>query len=307
MANLKWSYMDHWSMDSPIGRVNGWASKDYATKYIKQVAGVGFQGIDIFARTLSAAPAMFGSTKEFKKFLQDLGLEKIVGMFHDYRYASPTTAPHIRAAHDYIFRDCERIMQTAEGLEIENLILMPANTYWTVEPVTDEKLHIMADLWNRVGKMSLSHGIKSTFHHEFWCGVRKAEEIEKFYEWTDPQYVYYYCDTAQHTIAGVDPVKLFMKYHSRCTGFHFKDTHDVDTTGQYRVPPDAESQSKTERWFWEMGTPDGLVDFPAMMKALRDYNWRGWVSVEHDKTQDYPDSTCLAKWYVDNVLTKIYA
>ena len=43
-------------------------------------------------------------------------------------------------------------------------------------------------------------------HHEFFCGIRSAAEIEKFYEWTDPRYVFFYCDTAQHVIAGVDPL-----------------------------------------------------------------------------------------------------
>lgn len=81
MANLKWSYMDHWSMDSPRGKVGGWFSKKYAERYIKQVAAVGFQGIDMFARGLTAGAAMFGSIKEFRKFLQDLGIEKVIGLF----------------------------------------------------------------------------------------------------------------------------------------------------------------------------------------------------------------------------------
>ena len=56
----------------------------------------------------------------------------------------------------------------------------------------------------------------------------QQDEIDKFYSWTDPKYVFFYCDTAQHAIAGVDPVKLYMKYHDRCGGVHLKDTHYVD-------------------------------------------------------------------------------
>ena len=42
--------------------------------------------------------------------------------------------------------------------------------------------------------------------------------------------MHFFCDTAQHTIAGVDPIQLFRDYKDRCTGFHFKDTKDVDGT-----------------------------------------------------------------------------
>lgn len=309
MANIKWSYMEHWSMDSPRGRISPYFSKEYADSFVKQVGGLGFKGLDTFARTLPPKAAMFGSVKNFLEFLRERGMEKITGVFHDYAYATPTRAPHVRATHDNIFRDVEDIMRiNDQGWEVENLVVMPACTYWQVEPVTDEKLHAMADLWNRVGKMTISHGVKTSCHHEFWCGVRSMEQLEKFYRWTDPQYVYYWCDTAQTTLAGNDPVQLYMMYHDRCSGFHFKDTHVVDSTEEYRTPPDPEGQAPiNSRWFWEMGAPGGgRVDFPALMRALKEYNYRGWVTVEHDETTNYAESTCTAKWYIDNVLSKIY-
>ena len=66
-----------------------------------------------------------------------------------------------------------------------------------------------------------------------------------------------------------------------------------------------------KRWFWEMGTPEGLVDFPALMRAMKKHGYRGWVSVEHDGPDrtggNYAESTCIAKWYIDNVLNPIYS
>jgi inosose dehydratase len=50
--------------------------------------------------------------------------------------------------------------------------------------------------------------------------------------------------------------------------------------------------------------------FPAMIRALEDYNYRGWISVEHDKANvgggNYAESTFMVKWYIDYVLSKIY-
>ena len=103
-----------------------------------------------------------------------------------------------------------------------------------------------------------------------------------------------------------------MKYHDRVPGFHFKDTHYIDTRGDYRIPPDPERVAATTyRWFWELGTPEGKVDFPKLMKALKDFNYTGWLTVEIDKADiagaNYADSACRTKWYIDNVLSKIYA
>ncbi len=95
-------------------------------------------------------------------------------------------------------------------------------------------------------------------------------------------------------------------------GFHLKDTHHVDRTGDYRRRPDAEIMAPTTpRWFWEMGTADGLVDFPALFTAMKDLRFTGWVGVEHDKADlggsNYPESTAISMWYARNVLGRIYA
>jgi sugar phosphate isomerase/epimerase len=113
-------------------------------------------------------------------------------------------------------------------------------------------------------------------------------------------------------IAGVDPVDLFASMPERCGGFHLKDTHHIDLNGDYRQRPESEVTAKTTpRWFWEMGTPQGLVDFPALFTAMKEFGYQGWVSVEHDKADvgggNYPESTAVAAWYIQHVLKKIYA
>ena len=60
-----------------------------------------------------------------------------------------------------------------------------------------------------------------------------------------------------------------------------------------------------------MGTPEGKVNFPKLMNALKAHKYRGWITVEHDKVDvdnaSFAESTSMAKWYIDNVLSKIYA
>jgi inosose dehydratase len=313
MANLRWSYMEHWSLPSARGPLTQYASVREMDKFVKQIAAVGFTGLDIFDFHVGALAGMFGSLERYTEFLNERGVEKVVGVFHAPFYLeSRFGAPHLRESHDALLANCERIMQSVEPLGVETFVVMPAASYPYVEPVTDEKIAVMGEFWNRVGEMTLRYGVKTAAHHEFWCGIRSLDEIEKFYDATDPRYVFLCVDTAQHVIAGVDPVALYRRYADRCCAFHFKDTHDVDPGEEYRTLPDAElAAGPVKRWFWEMGTPEGLVDWEGAMEALRDAGYTGWVTVEHDKADidggSYSESTCVAMWYQQRVLSKVYA
>ena len=151
-------------------------------------------------------------------------------------------------------------------IELDNIIVMPATLYYDMEPITEDKLKITAELWNKVGEITAGYGVKLTCHHEFFCGIQSEADIDTFYSYTDPQYVSLFVDTAQHCIAGVDPVALYDRHAHRVSGFHFKDTRNVATGDDHRHRPDSEIMAPTTgKWFYEMGTPEGLVDFEAMM------------------------------------------
>jgi inosose dehydratase len=304
--------MDHWREPSARGPANQYGSVRHMDRFLKQLAVLGFEGLDTFYFSLPQFEAMFGSLANFEAFMRERGLQKIVSVF----LARPTVSPgwhfHERADHDNIVSKVKAIMDRCGEISLESLIVMPTSTYWQLEPVTDDKIKIIAECWNRVGELTNTYGVRTSIHHEFWCAIRTWDQMEKFYNWTDPDKVFFFCDTAQHVIAGVDPVAVYEKYADRTSGFHFKDTHHVDTIEDFKRPPDAELMAKTtERWFWEMGTPGGLVDFPALMRAMKKHNYKGWVSLEHDKADiggsNYAEATAVGKWYADNVLSKIYS
>lgn len=310
MTGRKWSYMDHWVTETPQGPQPPSFNRAYMDRYIKQLSALGFTGFDTFFFYLPIYAGMYGGLKGFEEHLQSNGFEKITGIFSAYPSASRWTAPHVRETHDRIVADSTGIMRMIDGLSVENFIVMPTSTYWQTEPVTDETIKVVGDLWNRVGGMTLEHGVRTTCHFEFWGAIRTREQLELFFEYTDPELVFFFCDTAQHTIAGVDPVQLFRDYKDRCTGFHFKDTHSVDTWGDYRTPPDPELQAPhVKRWFYEMGTEGGLVDFPALMREIVASGYDGWLTVEHDKAElgggSYAEATAVAKHYIDTVLTEV--
>nr|WP_274636108.1 sugar phosphate isomerase/epimerase [Microbacterium bovistercoris] len=297
---------------TPQGLLPPQFNRAHMDRYLKQLAAAGFTGFDTFFFYLPALVGMYGSLADFEQRLRDVGMDKITGVFTAYPSATEYTSPHERSTHERIFADCENTVRQLDGLAVENFIVMPSSTFHQTAPVTDDKIKAIAELWSRVGEMTLRHGMKTTCHFEFWGAIRTREQLDLFFEYADPETVFFFCDTAQHTIAGVDPVQMFRDYRDRCSGFHFKDTHDVDMHEAYRTPPDPELMAPgVDRWFYEMGTDGGLVDFPALMREIVTSGYDGWLTVEHDKADTfggtYAEATCVAKWYIDNVLEQVRA
>ncbi|HKT86051.1 MAG TPA: sugar phosphate isomerase/epimerase [Novosphingobium sp.] len=312
-SNLRWAYMDHWRVDTPQGVVSQYTSLRHFDRFLKQIAAVGFEAIETFSFHTELFKQLNGSLKDIRSFMQDRGIDRVLSLFAGVIYDDSQIQPHLPETHDRMVGYARHIVDGTADLGVENLIVMPAAMYSDVAPVTDDKIKAIADQWSKVGRMTMEdYGIKTCCHHEFFCGIRGTEEVLKFYEYADPDYVFWYCDTAQHTICGSDVVELYDRLHARCGGFHLKDTHNVDLIGDYKRSPEAETTSQTtDRWFWEMGTEEGLVDFPAFFEAMKRHGYKGWVSVEHDKADiggsNYPESTAVAAWYIQNVLEPIYS
>lgn len=309
---MKWSYMDHWRSPSPNGPIDQWQTIDSMDRFLKQVAAVGYDAIDTFDHRYFTIIDQYGSVANYQEFVQERGLERIVNTFHAASYDQRNYAPHIASTHDNILEDFRVTMDRWSGIELDNIIVMPATLYYDMEPVTEDKIKTTAELWNKVGAITLDAGVKLTCHHEFFCGIQSKEELDLFYAHTDPALVNLFVDTAQHCIATVDPVEFYEKYADRVTGFHFKDTRHQDLVGDYRRRPDAELMgTTTPKWFHEMGDEGGLVDFEAFMRAVVRNGYDGWLSVEHDKANklggDHAESTAIARWYAKNVLEGIVA
>ncbi len=77
-------------------------------------------------------------------------------------------------------------------------------------------------------------------------------------------------DIGHDTRNGKDPVADLKKYHSRVFDIHIKDVTG-DTKAGYSV---------------EIGR--GIIDIPAFVKMLREVNYTGVCSLEHEKNMDNP-------------------
>ena len=202
----------------------------------------------------------------------------------------------------------EEIVGRLVALGGSRLVMRAMGPYWKEAPISDDKIKLVAELWNRIGAIAKSSGVAASMHIDFLCGFREEEHMEKLLQWTDPDAVGLTLDTAELTIAGLDPVAVYRKHHARINHVHFKDAITTDTLDEYK-DENAEMEywpvnlvmagvkRDVSRWYYEMGTPGGLVDFPALLAAMNAQGYDGWVIVESDQSPHVEESVMLNGWY----------
>jgi len=249
----------------------------------------------------------FGSIHNFLDVLHSWGIEQISGFF-----LNSAQSPGDRANHDRIIEDAKPYISFLRDVKASYIVAKAMGQYWREAPITDEKVKTAAECWNKLGQATKDAGIQLTLHTDFLCALHSAEDIDKMMAATDPNLVGLTIDTAELTIAEVDPLKLYEKHYRRVKHFHFKDAHTTDSGAEYKEA-NADitllvdgGKRGVERWFWEMGHPGGLVDFPGLMKAIKAHNFDGWIIVECDQSIIPAESAMLNGWYVKNVLAKAY-
>jgi inosose dehydratase len=122
-------------------------------------------------------------------------------------------------------------------------------------------------------------GLRTVFHHHCAGYVETPSEIDSLMANTDPSLLGLVLDMGHNMFGGGDPLATLKKHRDRIWHVHFKDCHH-----------DIAARSAEEGWdyfksvgngvFCELGK--GAVDFPSIVKELRDSGYSGWIVVEQD-------------------------
>ena len=136
-----------------------------------------------------------------------------------------------------------------------------------------ETAHRVADL---VGSSS---GLPTTFHPHADTHVQYEDEIEAFLEETDPDRVSLLLDTGHHAYAGGDPVSFLRKHHDRIPYLHLKN---VDGGLLERAKAEGLTTGEATKTGVFCELDQGVVDFVALLGALRETGYDGWATVEQD-------------------------
>jgi inosose dehydratase len=156
---------------------------------------------------------------------------------------------------------------------------------------------------SEIGKEAADFGVKFGVHAHLGSNFASRQDIDQVMEETDPQYVKLILDTGHITMLGMDPVELTRTYVSRIIEFHIKDVAP-ENRGGYKGPPLENGQYNTNSQnlvFFPAGK--GGVDFPAILGILNEHRWKGWFTVELDRTATTAkESATINKKYLENVL-----
>jgi inosose dehydratase len=318
-------------MSEPIRRgyaMNQWkpnfddfTRKEQHLRAFKVIAACGFTGIELHAGTGRWDPlgrpasiaANYGSTGDFARLLADLGIDAVTGWYFDpaapiEEELSPGRSIVDAADHSAVARTGRELADFLAETHGSHLVVRALPSAWRLPRIDDHQIAVAAQGWNAVGSAVAAAGIKVSLHVDALSAAADARVIAALLDATDPKLVGLTMDTAELTLAGVDPVATYERHHERVDHVQFKDTPYRDDSGE-RLKPHAEQDfmqaggvRQVERWFYECGTPGGLVDFPRLMDGLREHRYGGWVVFESDHSPNPSRSAMLNGWYATRVL-----
>lgn len=146
--------------------------------------------------------------------------------------------------------------------------------------MNDDEWKVFVDGLNKLGKVAKDRDMILTFHHHMGTVVQTEEEIDRFMDSVDPEYVFLLFDSGHCTFAGIDPVKVLSKYIDRTRHIHVKDVRKAMA-----------EKSKAERWSFLKGVRNGVftvpgdgdVDFEPLFDIVEKSGYEGYILVEAEQ------------------------
>jgi inosose dehydratase len=143
-----------------------------------------------------------------------------------------------------------------------------------------------ADGWTRFGdaltevaEHTRRRGVRLAYHHHMGTVVETEEEIDRLMAATGPA-VALLLDTGHLTYAGADPAAVARRHGSRIAHVHCKDARPA-ILAESRRGDRSFLDAVVEGVFTVPG--DGGVDFGAVLGALKQAGYAGWLVVEAEQ------------------------
>jgi len=290
--------------------------REQHVRALKVIAACGFTGIELRAGTGRWDPlgrpasiaANYGSASAFTGLLRDIGIQAVCSWYFDPgepigEELSPGRSVLDAGDHRTITESVKPFAEFLAAAGGSRLVVRPLPSAWQAGELTGDALATAAEGWNRVGAVTAGLGVTVSLHVDCLSAAADPKNLDALLQATDPALVGLTLDTAELTLAGLDPVAVYQRHRDRADHVHLKDTRYVDGLAE-RGQPHAEAamlqaggERGVERWFYECGTPGGLVDFPALLSALNAGGYSGWLVFESEQTPNPARSVMLNGWY----------
>ncbi|HEU4347650.1 MAG TPA: sugar phosphate isomerase/epimerase [Actinoplanes sp.] len=312
MTDIRWGYaLNQWKP-----QFDDFVRREQHERALKTISIAGFDGVELTAGSGRWEPlgnpqqlaANFGSLAGFRDFLTACGVDAVSSFCYDpqQRSTEHLTGPLSPLAEEDAPAIVARAVWFAEALAQLGgsvLVVRAAPSAGDGEPLDDAALHRLATCWQAVGRATLEHGVRTALHVDFLSALRSGDALDRLLARTDPDLVGLALDTGEDTVAGIDPVRTIQRHGERIRHVQFKDALAVDQADEY-LQPHAEyavrqrgGAREVPRWFGEPGIDGGLVDFPALTRALLAARYSGWIVFESEQSP-HPAASALIGGYL---------
>ena len=143
---------------------------------------------------------------------------------------------------------------------------------------TEADRKIVLPILERHGELAATHGIRAVYHHHTGWIAETMEQTERLLADTDPRFLggMLDCGHATKDFVGHTAQEYYRRNHARIDYVEFKDWA-------------SETDLNTE-------VGRGRCDFPAVVAALKDHAYRGWIVVEQNGPKTDPKASAAESY-----------
>ena len=250
---------------------------------------IGYTGTEL------GPPGYLGDGGEVRERLTARNLD-LVGSFIPQHFSRPEKADEDRAVLDYQIRlvqdgapaGSRPLAILSDHFDEPDRIAFAGRIAGHRETwLPDDRFEALIDNIHRAAEVCRAAGLEPVIHPHAATYIETADEIARVMDRLDPSLVGLCLDTGHFRFGGADPAAAVADYWELVRHVHIKDCRtavidEVDALGEGL--PEALKRGV----FCPLG--EGDADIPAVIAALRERDYAGWLVVEQDQALG-PDDT----------------
>jgi inosose dehydratase len=152
--------------------------------------------------------------------------------------------------------------------------------------LTDAGWAALVDLLDTISAETRAAGARIAFHPHAGTYVETPAEVERLAAAIDADVLPFCLDVGHYTVGGGDPVAALHRFGERVTHVHLKDVDPGVLDRLRRREVGGFGDAVRERLFTELGS--GVLDLDAILAALAERDYNGWLMVEQDSSWPPP-------------------
>lgn len=280
---------------------------------IKLFASFGLDGAEIIVQTDGYGCALSLNASEHevlqvRKMVEDSGLT--VSGLTPYLNLFNSLDNHVRTKE---CDDLKRVIDLAVLLDSHNIRVYGGRLLDGETDIGERKLQALITSMRTCGSYAATMGVQLNLENHFGTMTTTAAETAKVVQLIDSPGVGILYDQANIAFFPAEDYETAIELQKRWISYvHCKDL--VYREGPHQRPKFAQVShvDEKERTVYSRIPGEGILDWPAILRKLRDVGYDGWISLEYERRWqklDLPDATLgmrKAAAFVQRIMGEMY-